>query len=192
MCVNRPLIILAHHKICIKKGRAINQHPGNRNFRAMVAEQKPFFTSALKRKTKQRIAKEIINKIYRSGGRFLAEDPDGTIGDEENEPDLPEGIHPSLLSKAWTSVDFDKVLVKVMHRLREKDQNKVDENKEQKVLTSKKKAAVVSNSQKIISQEYPNASEDITGTSDSEEKCAGESKLLKVTLQVKAKRKTIL
>ena len=118
------------------KGSAINQHPGNKNFRSIVDKQKATF-AVVDRKTKRRIATKIINDIHHAGGRFLGEDisknagtASGTAnksrGSDKNGGDN-EGIHHKVLAKTWMVVQLDKVMVKVMHRLREKEVTRGDQ-----------------------------------------------------------------
>ena len=57
-------------------------------------------------------------------GRFLIEDKTGDHRISSNNGSSHSGdnaVHPLLLKKAWVQVENDKAIVKIMHRLREKD-----------------------------------------------------------------------
>ena len=63
------------------------------------------------------MAREVVEKIRTLGGRFLVEDnkvKDGVSAISESD------VHPSILAKVWVPVENEKVIAKVMHRLREK------------------------------------------------------------------------
>jgi len=57
------------------RGGATNNHPGNKRFRAIVADHMPEYLAARK-KEKALIAKRIVDMIKREGGRFLKRSPD--------------------------------------------------------------------------------------------------------------------
>ena len=56
-------------------------------------------------------------------GRFLIEDKTGDhrISSNNGSQSGDNAVHPLLLKKAWVQVENDKAMVKIMHRLREKD-----------------------------------------------------------------------
>ena len=56
-------------------------------------------------------------------GRFLIEDETGDhcISSNNGSSQSDNAVHPLLLKKAWVQVENDKTLVKILHRLREKD-----------------------------------------------------------------------
>jgi len=121
-----------HNDILFGRGTAINSHRGNQRFRSMVSEQRPLFAVV-----KRIIAAEIIGVIRESGGRFLMEDPEG--GGRRGGKDGPDGggsdvdgIHPTILSREWVVVDEDKVMTKVMHRLRDSNRTPGEGEKKQK------------------------------------------------------------
>ena len=102
-------------------------HPGNRRLRSMVERQRKAFVEAAKRKEKRKIAMDIIQEIQtlQPPGRFLTEDPQGKAGGGSHKDAHAsvalDGVHISVLNKAWVRVEPHKALTKVMHRLREKE-----------------------------------------------------------------------
>jgi len=52
------------------RGGGTNRHPGNVNFRAIVAQNQPIYSRSRKR-NKSLIAKNIVRRIRHGGGRFL-------------------------------------------------------------------------------------------------------------------------
>ena len=151
------------------KGPANNRHPGNKSFRSIVDKQKLLFAVA-DRNEKRRIATQIINDILKIGGRFLVEDTSssvvggGTKKNSEAEKNVKvccddKFVHPRILAKTWVTVDFDKVMVKVMHRLREKSKVE-DGQRKPEVITSNENASsldlvspVMRRSSEMISRE---------------------------------------
>lgn len=57
------------------RGGATNNHPGNKTFRAIVADHMPEYLAARK-KEKANIAKRIVSLIKQDGGRFLKRSSD--------------------------------------------------------------------------------------------------------------------
>lgn len=60
------------------RGGATNNHPGNKRFRAKVAEHMPEYLQARK-KEKAVIAKRIVHEIKQDGGRFLKHDANNDV-----------------------------------------------------------------------------------------------------------------
>ena len=105
------------------KGHAINAHPGNRHFRSIIDGHKPHYDERLTRKQKRELAGGILEKVnlLLSGPRFLEEVKDGADGNNSNIGDYDESsAHPRILAKSWAVVDREKVVSKILHRLREK------------------------------------------------------------------------
>mmetsp|Transcript_31309 Transcript_31309/g.47921 ORF Transcript_31309/g.47921 Transcript_31309/m.47921 type:complete len:187 (+) Transcript_31309:97-657(+) len=82
------------------RGGATNNHVGNRSFRSVVAEYQAEYLKAKKR-DKAGIAREIVRKIRKNGGRFLKKMEDGSdrwidVGDkkacEKTSQALREGL----------------------------------------------------------------------------------------------------
>jgi uncharacterized radical SAM superfamily Fe-S cluster-containing enzyme len=59
-------------------------YEGNRRFRDLVSERKDEYISAVKHEKKQKIAKELVNTIHASGGRFLCLSYDGRTTEGSN------------------------------------------------------------------------------------------------------------
>ena len=82
----------------------------------MVESFKPKFNQT-ERDLKRDVAREVVEEIRTLGGRFLVEDTKAKGGVSAiSESD----VHPSILAKVWVPVENEKVIAKVMHRLREK------------------------------------------------------------------------
>mmetsp|Transcript_12564 Transcript_12564/g.27248 ORF Transcript_12564/g.27248 Transcript_12564/m.27248 type:complete len:1558 (+) Transcript_12564:111-4784(+) len=132
------VIVPRKNDVLLGKGTAINTHCGNKHFRATVELQKPQFQQS-KRADKRKIAESIINEIQKLGGRFLMEDPNSKSGAHKgdgNNMNYGSGVNnpvranhaspddfvsdPFILEKVWVRVEREKVLGKVMHRLRDK------------------------------------------------------------------------
>jgi hypothetical protein len=94
-------------------------------FRSIVDDHKRSYAGVEDRRVKRKIAMDIVNKVYNSlGGRFLVEtetesDKCGVASDDSS-------IHPNILAKNWAVVEAEKVVLKVLHRLREKSESKDD------------------------------------------------------------------
>ena len=111
-------------EVLFGKGQITSSHPGNRTFRSIVDKQKEDFVATSVRKEKRRIASGIVCEIHRLGGRFLMELGDATTNDDNDARSNNSGdnaVHPKILSKTWKLVDEDRVLDKVLHRLRERN-----------------------------------------------------------------------
>ena len=57
--------------VLLGRGSGPNDHIGNINFRDLVADRKAEYLSTNHRQTKALIAKDIVDKVYGRGGRFL-------------------------------------------------------------------------------------------------------------------------
>jgi len=66
-CVLRVL----PHDVLLGRGSGPNDHVGNINFRDLVQDRKSEYLSTNHRQTKALIAKEIVDRVYERGGRFL-------------------------------------------------------------------------------------------------------------------------
>ena len=60
------------------RGGATNNHPGNKRFRAIVADHMDEYLQARK-KEKAVIARRIVDMIKNDGGRFLKRSPAGDV-----------------------------------------------------------------------------------------------------------------
>ena len=106
--------------VLLGKGHAINSHPGNKHFRCLSDKLKGIFSRELKRKQKRKIAEHIVTCVNHGGGRFLAEFKDVTSSSNSGVNNNETQIHPCILAKSWIVVDKEQVMLKVLHRLREK------------------------------------------------------------------------
>lgn len=109
------------------RGTVINNHFGNQRYRMLVDSKKKAFAAEPIRKKKRAMAIAVIAEVQNLGGRFLEEDTTSA-----SKPILPHqsrsqgggetniALHSKILEKQWTPVEYDKILTKVMHRLREK------------------------------------------------------------------------
>ena len=114
---------LSQKDVLFGKGHAINAHPGNRHFRSIIDGHKPHYDERLTRKQKRELAGGILEKVnlLLSGPRFLEEVKDGADGNNSNFGVYDESsVHPRILAKSWAVVDREKVVSKILHRLREK------------------------------------------------------------------------
>ena len=115
--------------VLLGRGSIISQHHGNLQFRLKAKPQKQAFAQAI-RKDKRAIAMGIIHEIQSLDppGRFLMEPTTPTTaasnenkGSGGNPCNNNDGVDPAILSKIWVIVDHEKVMKKVLHRLREKE-----------------------------------------------------------------------
>ena len=133
--------------VLLGRGGAINRHPGNQRFRALVAKHKPAFAQTKVRRDKRAIAKCIVNEIHnlQPPGRFLTADGSSDVTDRLDDDGVV--LHPPITSKVWVRVDADKALSKVMHRLRDKEwsnqKRKKDEQSSNRLEASEREAAHV-------------------------------------------------
>lgn len=102
-------IIPNDNDVLFGRGATIRSHPGNERLRSAVRARRPAFLEA-RREDKRDIARDIIDEIQESGGRFLVE-----------APELASSCSSALGQKPWVCADREKAVCKVMHRLREKE-----------------------------------------------------------------------
>jgi hypothetical protein len=94
-------------------------------FRSIVDDHKGSYAGVVDRRVKRKIAEDIVNKVYTSlGGRFLVETQ--TESDNSGAVSGERSIHPNILAKKWAVVETEKVVLKVLHRLREKSERNDD------------------------------------------------------------------
>lgn len=108
------------------KGTAINSHHGNVQLRKKLDALSLEFLHT-RRQHKKRFAQNIVTEVLSSGGRFLVEDPEASpaarAADDESSDGNPYVTSTFILSKKWVRFeDEDKIISKVMHRLRENKQ----------------------------------------------------------------------
>jgi hypothetical protein len=105
---------IQNNDVLFGRGFALCGHPGNMYYRQLVDARKSEFIASRK-KEKKNIAIQIIHDIanLEPPGRFLMEDPQGSVSSEKD-----------VYDKVWVVVDEKKALDKVMHRLRERDIDK--------------------------------------------------------------------
>lgn len=128
------------HDVLFGRGACTMSHPGNKQLRTMVQRHRRSFVAATMRHHKRQIAAAIIREIQKlePPGRFLREDPRGLAGggsgtDETSSVDV-DGVHSSVLNKAWICADPDMALTKVMHLLREKETGRLEIQAQQEQL----------------------------------------------------------
>jgi hypothetical protein len=85
------------YDVLLGRGGLTNSHIGNKRFRLVVAEYQLEYLMAKKREKKE-IAKQIVDRIHSSGGRFLRKSP---------------------VSNVWSEVTENKALEKASQSLRE-------------------------------------------------------------------------
>ena len=89
------------------------------------------------------------------GGRKIAID---NHNNHESSQDIDDTVHPGILAKIWTSVEEDQIMVKVMHRLREKtgvvhkQQDKSQKDEEMTVGAGKEKRKKTKKKKKLQQQ----------------------------------------
>ena len=93
--------------VLLGRGSVSNYNPGNEKFRVIVEPYKKAYRAAF-RENKRMIAQEIVDKIHRSGGRFLIK---ATSSSPHNE---------NLISTCYQEVSNEKAVEKCLHALREK------------------------------------------------------------------------
>ena len=121
----RWLIFHLSQDVLFGRGAAINIHPGNQQFRALVDSHKKTFLNAPSKKQKRAIATIVYNEILslQPPGRFLVEDRSRTAVELNNDSatSSSSNVHHTILKRTWAVVEPDKALVKIMHRMRERD-----------------------------------------------------------------------
>ena len=116
-------LTLQKKDVLFGRGSVINSHPGNRQFRSIIDEHKPHYNDTFTRKQKREFVGGILDHINRllSGPRFLEEVNAGADGNDSNIGINDENcVHPRILAKSWAVTDREKVVLKILHRLREK------------------------------------------------------------------------
>lgn len=73
----RP-VTLNPNDVLLGKGTGYYEYTGNKRFLALVEERKETYNSAPKNKTKNKLAKELLEHIHSLGGRFLKRRADNT------------------------------------------------------------------------------------------------------------------
>ena len=109
---------------------AFNIHPGNMRLSTLVEAKKKAFNTVKKRCEKRVIAAYMIAQVRSLDppGRFLQVD-DKASEDTSSAAALSRArgkglsLHPSIMSKVWVKLDESKVIVKVMHKLRDANYN---------------------------------------------------------------------
>ena len=84
--------------LCGRGGSSV-KHPGNQNFRALVAANKVQYGCLPTKKQKMLVARQIVSMVHASGGRFLARDSDSGL---------------------WFDIGLSRSLEKTSQALREK------------------------------------------------------------------------
>ena len=92
---------------------------GNQYFRSIIDKHKVNYDDKQKNQ-KRGVADEIVNNITQRGGRFLVEVEDDATCSKIGIDGGESHVHPILLAKNWVVVRKEKVMLKVLHRLREK------------------------------------------------------------------------
>ncbi|KAL7425551.1 hypothetical protein ACHAXH_000109, partial [Discostella pseudostelligera] len=121
-------------------GNLINSHPGNQQYRALVDAYTEQYANASSKKEKRAIAMQIYAEMEKlvPPVRFLVEGPSMTdtaaaVVDAAPPHDIKDSsskvgssssrVNLALLNKSWLRVEPEKVLVKILHRLRERVQD---------------------------------------------------------------------
>ncbi len=92
---------------------------GNQYFRSIIDKHKVNYDDKQKNQ-KRGVADEIVNNITQRGGRFLVEVEDDATCSKSGIDGGESHVHPIILAKNWVVVRKEKVMLKVLHRLREK------------------------------------------------------------------------
>ena len=102
--------------ILLGRGTAVNTHPGNLRFRSIVSREKSIYAEATTKQIKRQIAISIVREIQSLSppGRFLIDSNGGKF------------------DRQWMSVETEKAIEKVLHRLREKDKESNGAKKQNK------------------------------------------------------------
>ena len=87
--------------VLLGRGPGLSQFEGNLKFRALVDERKEEYTATTNRKQKRKIAKEIVDLVHSTGGRFLKQEGGVTY----------DGV--------WYEADLDTSMEKTKQALRE-------------------------------------------------------------------------
>lgn len=92
-------VIVTDNDVLCGRGGGTHNHPGNRSYRNWVQERKSSYSLAPNKAEKSKIAREVLERVRSSGGRFLQRNDD--------------------TSSVWTVVEFSKALSKTSQALRE-------------------------------------------------------------------------
>ncbi|KAL3762353.1 hypothetical protein ACHAWU_003858 [Discostella pseudostelligera] len=126
--------------VLLGRGNLINSHPGNQQYRALVDAYTQRYANAKSKKEKRAIGMQIYAEMEKLDPpvRFLGEGPSLTdtaavvvdaAPPHDNEDSSSKvgssssHVNPALLNKRWLCVEPEKVLVKILHRLRERVQD---------------------------------------------------------------------
>eukprot|EP00581_Thalassiosira_minuscula_P030595 CAMPEP_0183776890 /NCGR_PEP_ID=MMETSP0739-20130205/47828_1 /TAXON_ID=385413 /ORGANISM="Thalassiosira miniscula, Strain CCMP1093" /LENGTH=131 /DNA_ID=CAMNT_0026018867 /DNA_START=84 /DNA_END=476 /DNA_ORIENTATION=- len=99
--------IPTENDVLFGRGNNIKNYPGNRRFRALVEAKRDRFQRAPKRKEKRAIARELIDEVHslQPPGRFMESEDKSSV----------------ISARVWVVASDEKVMTKVLHRLREKE-----------------------------------------------------------------------
>mmetsp|Transcript_10271 Transcript_10271/g.15292 ORF Transcript_10271/g.15292 Transcript_10271/m.15292 type:complete len:288 (-) Transcript_10271:96-959(-) len=96
------------------RGGKINDHYGNRQFRAIVKEFKERYNLTDKKNSKASIAREVVGQITALGGRFLRKDPASGYWIDEDESNAMKKTSQALRENA------PKIRARVLREIRDK------------------------------------------------------------------------
>jgi hypothetical protein len=103
--------LLRSTDVLLGRGSGSYDHEGNVMFRDLVRDRKSEYTDAKNRKTKNKIAREIVEAVLAKTGRFLKQiDPE-----EAKKLGIPNDVD------AWCPVDEKTSTKKAMHALRKRE-----------------------------------------------------------------------
>ena len=116
--------------VLVGRSPAFNIHPGNMRLSTLVEAKKKAFNTVKKRCEKRVIAAYMIAQVRSLDppGRFLQVDAKASE-DTSSAAALSRArgkglsLHPNIMSKVWVKLDESKVIVKVMHKLRDANYN---------------------------------------------------------------------
>lgn len=79
--VNKP----SDNDVLFGRGGRINEHPGNKKFRAIVNTYKNHYNNQRSKREKRKIINEVIDRIKSMGGNFLEKGPSGNYIEQKRE-----------------------------------------------------------------------------------------------------------
>jgi len=79
--VNKP----SDNDVLFGRGGRINEHPGNKKFRAIVKTYKNHYNNQRSKREKRKIIDEVIDRIKNMGGNFLEKGPSGNYIEQKRE-----------------------------------------------------------------------------------------------------------
>jgi len=79
--VNKP----SDNDVLFGRGGRINEHPGNKKFRAIVNTYKNHYNNQRSKREKRKIINEVIDRIMSMGGIFLEKGPSGNYIEQKRE-----------------------------------------------------------------------------------------------------------